>query len=127
MGFLGRFLTGALFVAYPVLVWLGLREGSPRRVALVLLAVLVPTLVICLVATFSSPEFAFLKEEWDVIPASIGLALLTVVLLASITLAVSFTERANAVTGMARPSRDRIWSALSLSREREIASALANV
>ena len=54
-----------------------------------LLSVLVPTLVICLVATFSSPEFSFLREEWDVIPASIAHALLTVALLASITLAIS--------------------------------------
>lgn len=42
MGFLARILTGALFVAYPVLVWIGLRAGSPRRVALILLAILVP-------------------------------------------------------------------------------------
>jgi len=54
-----------------------------------LLSVLVPTLIICLVATFSSPDFAFLKEEWDVIPASIGHALLTVTMLSSVTLAVS--------------------------------------
>lgn len=67
-----------------------------------LLAVLVPTLVICLVATFSSPEFAFIKEEWDVIPASIAHAVLTVALLASITLAVSSVvkRKAFALIGM---------------------------
>jgi len=38
----GRILTGALLAAYPLLVWWGLRQGSPRHVALVLLAILVP-------------------------------------------------------------------------------------
>ena len=42
MALVGRILTGALFVAYPILVWIGLRQGSPRRVALILLAVLIP-------------------------------------------------------------------------------------
>ena len=67
-----------------------------------LLSVLGPTLVICLVATFSSPDFAFIKEEWDVIPASIGLALLTVTLLSSVTLAVSSVvkRKAFALIGM---------------------------
>jgi len=54
-----------------------------------LLAVLTPGLLICLVASFSSPDFAFVKEEWDVILATIGYALVTVTLLTSIALAVS--------------------------------------
>lgn len=67
-----------------------------------LLSVLGPTLVICLVATFSSPDFSFLKEEWDVIPGSIGLALLTVTMLSSVTLAVSslVKRKAFALIGM---------------------------
>lgn len=37
-----RIVLGLVFVAYPVIVWLGLRDGSPRRVALVLLCVMLP-------------------------------------------------------------------------------------
>jgi hypothetical protein len=54
-----------------------------------LLAVLTPGLLVCLVASFSSPDFAFVKEEWDVILATIGYALVSVVLFTSIALAVS--------------------------------------
>lgn len=39
---LGRVVAGALFVAYPILVWWGLRQGSARTVALALLAVVLP-------------------------------------------------------------------------------------
>ncbi len=54
-----------------------------------LLAVLAPGLLMCLVASLSSPDFAFAKEEWDVILATIGYALVSVTLLTSIALAVS--------------------------------------
>jgi len=66
--FLGHFLTVATFG---------------------LAAVLTPGLLICLVASFSSPDFAFVKEEWDVILATLGYALVSVTLLTSIALAVS--------------------------------------
>jgi len=54
-----------------------------------LCALLVPSLVICIVAVFSSPDFSFLKEKWDVIVATIGYSLLYVATVASIVLAVS--------------------------------------
>lgn len=37
-----RLLIGALFVGYPVIVWIGLRERSPRLIAAVLLLVMAP-------------------------------------------------------------------------------------
>jgi ABC-type transport system involved in multi-copper enzyme maturation permease subunit len=40
-----------------------------------LCAMLVPALVICLVASLASPDWLFLREQWDVIPRSIGFAL----------------------------------------------------
>ena len=35
-------MAGVLFVAYPIVVWKGLQAGSPRTIALVLLAILAP-------------------------------------------------------------------------------------
>lgn len=58
-----------------------------------LCAVLVPGLVICVVATFSSPDFAFLREEWDVIAATVGYALLYTASLGAFVLAVSSLVR----------------------------------
>lgn len=37
-----RILLGIVFVAYPVIVWIGLREQSPRLIAAVLLCVMLP-------------------------------------------------------------------------------------
>jgi len=54
-----------------------------------LCAVLGPGLLICTVATFSSPDYSFLKEEWDVIAATFGFALVCVGVLAALVLAVS--------------------------------------
>lgn len=59
-----------------------------------LCAMLVPALVICLVASLSSPEWAFLKEQWDVIPRAIGFALLwTTVATLLVLLASSLASR----------------------------------
>ncbi|NOT28876.1 MAG: ABC transporter permease subunit [Planctomycetes bacterium] len=59
-----------------------------------LCAMLVPPLVICLVASISSPEWAFLKEEWDVIPRAIALAFLwTTVVTLLVLLASSLAAR----------------------------------
>lgn len=54
-----------------------------------LAAVLVPSLVICAVATFASPEWSFLKEEGEIIPASIGFACLWAGVWSSVMLAIS--------------------------------------
>jgi ABC-type transport system involved in multi-copper enzyme maturation permease subunit len=54
-----------------------------------LVAVLVPSLVICTVATFASPEWSFLKEEGGVVPASIGFACLWAAVWSSVMLAIS--------------------------------------
>lgn len=54
-----------------------------------LYAVLVPGLMICIVATFSSPEWAFLKNDWELILATIGYSVLFVVTLAALVLAIS--------------------------------------
>jgi len=52
-------------------------------------AVLVPGLLICLVATFSSPNFAFLKNEWALIPRTIAYAVIWVTTVSAVTLAAS--------------------------------------
>ena len=54
-----------------------------------LCAVLGPGLLICTVAVFSSPEYAFLKEHWDVVLATNGHAFLYVGSLSALVLAVS--------------------------------------
>jgi uncharacterized membrane protein len=46
-------LAAVALVAYPLLVWVGLTRGSPRRLALVLLAVLLPAIVIRMRASTS--------------------------------------------------------------------------
>ena len=53
------------------------------------IAVLVPSLVICIVATFASQEWSFLKQEGRVVPASIGFGLLWSVVWSSVMLAIS--------------------------------------
>lgn len=53
------------------------------------LVVLLPGLVICAVATFSSPDWAFLKREGDVIPRTIAFALLWIATWSSVILAIS--------------------------------------
>lgn len=53
------------------------------------LVVLVPGLVICAIAAFSSPDWSFLKEEGDVVPKTIGFALLWVAVWSSVMLAIS--------------------------------------
>ena len=47
-----------------------------------LIAMLGPGLLICIVATFTSPEYSFIKEEWGLVLATIAYALFTVGLLA---------------------------------------------
>lgn len=66
------------------------------------LGTVVPGLVICTVATFASPEWSFLKEEWDVILATIGFGLVCTTLVASIVLCVSSlaTRRTFALIGV---------------------------
>jgi ABC-type transport system involved in multi-copper enzyme maturation permease subunit len=54
-----------------------------------LCAMLVPMLVICLVASFASTDWAFLKEQWDVIPRSAAFSLLWTVVMTSIVLLAS--------------------------------------
>lgn len=54
-----------------------------------LLAVLVPPLVICTVAAFSSPEWSFIKQEGKVVPQAIVFSLLWVVAWSSVGLAIS--------------------------------------
>lgn len=53
------------------------------------LGAVVPGLVICTVATFASPEWSFLREEYDVIFSTIGFGLMWTVLISSIVLCVS--------------------------------------
>ena len=61
-----------------------------------LCAMLVPALVICVVASLSSPEWSFLKEQWDVIPRAIGYSLLwTGVVTVLVLLASSLASRRN--------------------------------
>lgn len=54
-----------------------------------LIAMLGPGLMICVVATFTSPDYSFIKQEWDLVLATIANALFTVGLLALLTLAIS--------------------------------------
>lgn len=54
-----------------------------------LAAVLVPGLLVCTIAVFSSPEYSFLKHEWDVILATVGYSLLYVGTLAAMVMAIS--------------------------------------
>lgn len=54
-----------------------------------ILAVLVPSLVICLIAAFSSPDWSFVTQEGDVILGSVAFAITWVVAMASIVLAIS--------------------------------------
>lgn len=54
-----------------------------------LCAVLAPGLMICIVATFTSPDFAFLKDDWELVLATIGYSLLFVSTLSALVLAVS--------------------------------------
>lgn len=58
-----------------------------------LYAVLAPTLLICVVAGFSSPEFAFFKNDWDLIVATVAYSLVVVGTLSAITLAISSLVR----------------------------------
>jgi len=53
------------------------------------LAVLVPTLVICMVAAFASPEWSFVKEQGDVILKAIGYSVLWITTVTLLVLAVS--------------------------------------
>jgi len=66
-----------------------------------LIAVLAPSLVICTVATFASPEWSFLKEEGRVVPASIVYAFLWASVWSSVMLAISslFSSRTFALVG----------------------------
>jgi ABC-2 type transport system permease protein len=66
--FLGKFLTAALYTA---------------------LAVMLPGIVICTVAAFVSEEWAFLKEEGDVIPAHLAASGLWVAFTSVLALAAS--------------------------------------
>jgi len=53
------------------------------------LGALVPGLVICVVATFASPQWSFLTQQWDVILATIGFGALSTLVTSAIVLAVS--------------------------------------
>jgi hypothetical protein len=71
--FLGKFSIGAFFA---------------------LCAMLAPMLVICLVASVSSPEWSFLKEKWDLIPRAIAFSgLWTVIVVTLVLLASSLAPR----------------------------------
>ncbi|HUR29118.1 MAG TPA: ABC transporter permease subunit [Planctomycetota bacterium] len=52
-------------------------------------AVIVPPLVICTVATFASPDWAFLEDEGDLIPKTILFGLVWILVCASVILAIS--------------------------------------
>lgn len=59
-----------------------------------LLAMLAPVLIILLMASLFSPEWSFLKDEWDVIPRAVGFACLwTVVVCTLVLLASSLASR----------------------------------
>jgi len=79
--YLGKFLTVAFFAA---------------------LAILVPGLVICFIASWSSPDWSFLKEEGDVVLRTIAYALVWIVVTCSITLCSSslFPRRSFALAGI---------------------------
>lgn len=78
---LGKFLIAATFSAF---------------------AILVPLLVICLMAVLCSPEWSFLKEEWDVILRSIAFAFVWTVVVSSLVLLASSlaSRRAFALLGV---------------------------
>jgi len=94
-------------------------------------AVLGPGLLICLVATFNSPNFIFLTEKWPVIVATIGYSLVFVAVLSTLILAVSALSKRKsyalaavfavfmgtlAIGGaMAALMRERQWWMLSLA------------
>ena len=98
-----------------------------------LLAVLVPSLVICLVATFASPEWSFLKQEGRVVPVAILFALLWAGVWSSVQLAISSLFRRKTfalvasfagfmITGavsamLAGLNREPAWLQLSLQGE----------
>jgi len=67
-----------------------------------LMAMLVPGLVICFIASWSSPDWSFLKEEGDVILRTIAYALVWTVVTGSIVLCSSslFGRRSFAVAGI---------------------------
>ena len=79
--YLGKFLTVGFFGA---------------------LAILVPGLVICFIASWSSPDWSFLKEEGDVVLRTIAYALVWIVVACSITLCSSslFPRRSFALAGI---------------------------
>ncbi len=52
-------------------------------------ALLFPTLVICSVASFSSPDWSFLLDRWDVILKAVAFTSLWIVTLSAVVLAVS--------------------------------------
>lgn len=66
--FLGKFLIAAFFAAC---------------------AMLVPLLAVCIAATFFSPEWSFLKEEWDVYLRVIAFSALWTVVISSLVLMAS--------------------------------------
>lgn len=66
--FLGKFLVAAFFA---------------------ILAVLVPVLATCIAAAAFSPEWSFLKQEWDVFLQALGFGLLWTVVISSLVLAAS--------------------------------------
>jgi ABC-type transport system involved in multi-copper enzyme maturation permease subunit len=53
------------------------------------IVVLGPALLICLVAVFSSPDYSFLTDKWDVIVGAVGYSLINVAVLSLVVLAVS--------------------------------------
>jgi hypothetical protein len=53
------------------------------------IAMLGPGLLVCVVATFTSPDYAFIRREWGVVLATVANALITVSFLALLTLAIS--------------------------------------
>lgn len=66
--FLGKFLIASFFA---------------------LMAMLVPLLSVCIAATFCSPEWSFLKEEWDVYFRVIGFSCLWTIVVSSLVLMAS--------------------------------------
>ena len=50
---------------------------------------LVPVLVVCLMACLCSPEWSFLKDEWDVFPRAISFSLLWATVVSSVVLLAS--------------------------------------
>ena len=54
-----------------------------------LLAMLVPLLAVCIAATFSSPEWSFLKHEWDVFLRVIAFSCLWTIVISSLVLMAS--------------------------------------